>query len=91
MVERSVGTGSADPAGPGLAGLAAPTAVASALLAGRQCRGDQADRGEDEPEAWTINAEVPNVHTQGSPGIYGFSPQSRHRVYVDNVKVTPNK
>ncbi|MEO0474916.1 MAG: PQQ-binding-like beta-propeller repeat protein [Planctomycetota bacterium] len=48
-------------------------------------------RGEDEPEGWTIAAELPIVHTNGSPGIYGFSPQSRHRVYVDNVKVTPTK
>jgi len=48
-------------------------------------------RGEAEPEAWTIEAVVPNVHTQGSPGIYGFSPQSRHRVYVDNVDVSPSK
>jgi outer membrane protein assembly factor BamB len=48
-------------------------------------------RGEAEPADWSIAANVPNVHTQGSPGIYGFSPQSRHRVYVDNVKVTPTK
>lgn len=47
-------------------------------------------RGEEEPEDWSISVKVPNVHTQGSPGIYGFSPQSRHRVYVDNVKVEPN-
>lgn len=48
-------------------------------------------RGEDEPEDWSITVKVPNVHMQGSPGIYGFSPQSRHRVYVDNVKVEPNE
>ncbi|MFK7790241.1 MAG: PQQ-binding-like beta-propeller repeat protein [Phycisphaeraceae bacterium] len=47
-------------------------------------------RGEDEPEDWTITVKVPICHTEGSPGIYGFSPQSRHRVYVDNVKVEPN-
>jgi len=47
-------------------------------------------RGEDEPDDWTIEVPVPICHTQGSPGIYGFSPQSRHRVYVDNVKVEPN-
>lgn len=48
-------------------------------------------RGTQEPAEWSIAAEVPNVHTQGSPGIYGFSPQSRHRVYVDNVSVTPSE
>jgi outer membrane protein assembly factor BamB len=47
-------------------------------------------RGEDEPDDWTTEVEVPICHTNGSPGIYGFSPQSRHRVYVDNVKVEPN-
>lgn len=47
-------------------------------------------RGEDEPDSWTTEVEVPICHTHGSPGIYGFSPQSRHRVYVDNVKVQPN-
>jgi len=48
-------------------------------------------REENEPEGWTIEVPVPICHTQGSPGIYGFSPQSRHRVYVDNVKVEPNE
>jgi outer membrane protein assembly factor BamB len=47
-------------------------------------------RGEEEPADWTIAAKLPICHTNGSPGIYGFSPQSRHRVYVDNVKVEPN-
>lgn len=47
-------------------------------------------RSEDEPKDWTTQVEVPICHTNGSPGIYGFSPQSRHRVYVDNVKVDPN-
>lgn len=48
-------------------------------------------RGEDEPEDWSITTTVPNAHTNGAPGIYGFSPQSRHRVYVDNVKVMPSE
>lgn len=47
-------------------------------------------RGEEEPKEWTIAVDVPNVHTNGSPGIYGFSPQSRFRVYVDNVSVKPS-
>ncbi|MEM9345797.1 MAG: PQQ-binding-like beta-propeller repeat protein [Planctomycetota bacterium] len=46
-------------------------------------------KGEDEPADWTIEVKVPICHTEGSPGIYGFSPQSKHRVYVDNVKVEP--
>ncbi len=42
---------------------------------------------DDEPSAWTIEAKVPNVHTHGSPGLFGFSPQSQYRVYLDNVNV----
>ncbi|MEZ5302057.1 MAG: PQQ-binding-like beta-propeller repeat protein [Verrucomicrobiales bacterium] len=49
------------------------------------------ERGTDEPEAWTIEVPHDTVHQKGAPGIYGFSPQSQKRVYVDNIKVTPNK
>lgn len=47
-------------------------------------------RGEDEPEAWTIQVDDPVGHTHGAAGVYGFTPQSRFRVYLDNLKVTPN-
>ena len=44
------------------------------------------------PKAWTLEvAHVPNAHTHGSPGLWGFVPQSRFRVYVDNISVTPNE
>jgi len=43
-----------------------------------------------EPAAWTIEVPHKNAHKQGSPGIYGFSPQSQFAVYVDNISVTPN-
>ncbi len=49
------------------------------------------ERGQPEPDKWTIEAPVTPVHTQGSPGLYGFTPQNQKRVYIDNVKVTPNK
>jgi hypothetical protein len=48
-------------------------------------------KGEPEPAAWTIEVPHKNAHKQGSPGIYGFSPQNRFAVYVDNVSVTPNQ
>jgi len=48
------------------------------------------EKGKDEPKAWTIEVPVKYAHTNGSPGIYGFSPQSQRKVYVDNIKVTPN-
>ncbi len=37
-----------------------------------------------EPMAWTIEAEDPLPLTEGSPGIYGYSPTN---VYYDNLKV----
>lgn len=47
-------------------------------------------RGEEEPAGWVIEAAVPNVHKNGSPGLFGFSPQSRYKVYIDAIRVTPN-
>lgn len=48
-------------------------------------------RQEDEPTDWTIEVTHKFGHRQGSPGIYGLSPQSLFAVYVDNVIVTPNE
>lgn len=48
-------------------------------------------KGETEPAAWTIEAPHAKAHTYGSPGLFGFSPQSLFRCYVDNISVTPNK
>lgn len=47
-------------------------------------------RDEAEPEGWVIEVPVENVHRQGSPGLYGFSPQDM-RVAIDNIRVTPNR
>jgi outer membrane protein assembly factor BamB len=46
-------------------------------------------KGDPEPEAWTFSAPHRHVNTQGSPGIFGFSPQEM-RVYLDNISVTDN-
>lgn len=48
------------------------------------------EQGQPEPAAWTLEAKVNPVHLQGSPGLFGFSPQNQKRVYIDNVQVTPN-
>ncbi len=48
-------------------------------------------RDDAEPDAWNLEVHHPNAHTHGAPGIYGFVPQSRFRVYLDNLTVTPNK
>lgn len=47
-------------------------------------------RGEPEPTAWTIEVPHKAAHASGSPGVFGFSPQSQFRVYIDNVSVTSN-
>lgn len=53
-------------------------------------RGKAWKRGDLEPAAWTIEVPHKRAHANGSPGIFGFSPQSLFRVYVDNVSVTSN-
>ncbi len=45
--------------------------------------------GDPEPEAWTIEVKHRTAHREGSPGLFGFSPQDMP-VYIDNVTVTPN-
>lgn len=44
-------------------------------------------RGEDEPEAWTLEAPVKYCHPHGAPAVYAFSPQSQKRVYIDNIEL----
>ena len=48
-------------------------------------------RGEEEPAEWTIEVPHNDAHVEGSPGIYGFTPQSQFRVYLDNLTVTQNE
>ena len=48
-------------------------------------------KGEEEPAEWTIEAPHDEVHKNGSPGIFAFSPQSQKRVFIDNLKVTPRQ
>jgi outer membrane protein assembly factor BamB len=48
------------------------------------------ERGQPEPDAWTLEAPTDIVHQSGSPGIFGFTPQNQQRVYLDNLSVTPN-
>lgn len=46
-------------------------------------------RGDAEPEAWTIEVKHRTAHQEGSPGLFGFSPQDM-RVYIDNISVKSN-
>ncbi len=47
-------------------------------------------KGDPEPAQWTIEVPHKQAHQQGSPGFFGFTPQSLYRVYVDNLSITPN-
>jgi hypothetical protein len=46
------------------------------------------ERGQQEPESWTVQMvdKTPNKH--GTPGIFGNSPDAE--IYLDNLKVVPN-
>ncbi len=46
-------------------------------------------RGDPEPDAWTIEVKHRTAHQEGSPGLFGFSPQDM-RVYIDNINVKAN-
>jgi outer membrane protein assembly factor BamB len=46
-------------------------------------------RGDAEPDAWTIEVKHRTAHLEGSPGLFGFSPQDM-RVYIDNISVKSN-
>ncbi len=48
-------------------------------------------RGEPEPAAWTLEVPHADAHTHGAAGLYGFTPQSRFKVYLDNLLITPDE
>ena len=47
-------------------------------------------KSDPEPAAWLLEVPLNKMHTHGSPGLFGFSPQEQ-RAWIDNVVVTPNK
>jgi outer membrane protein assembly factor BamB len=53
-------------------------------------RGKAWKKGDPEPDAWTIEVPHKLANDEGSPGLFGFSPQEQ-RAWIDNVVVTPNK
>jgi outer membrane protein assembly factor BamB len=46
-------------------------------------------KADPEPEGWTLEVPHKTGHQNGSPGLFGFSPQDM-RVFIDNIVVTPN-
>jgi hypothetical protein len=45
-------------------------------------------RDEQEPAAWTIEAEDTSPNHSGSPGLFGNAKDSE--IYLDNIQVTAN-
>jgi hypothetical protein len=48
-------------------------------------------KADPEPAEWTLEAPHAIAHKEGSPGIFGFALQGKVAVYINNIKVTPNK
>ena len=44
-------------------------------------------RSDPEPEAWTLEEMHARPHKHGAPGIYALSPQSKKKVYFDNLHI----
>jgi outer membrane protein assembly factor BamB len=49
------------------------------------------ERGKPEPDKWTIEVKQKQLHQEGSPGVFAFSPQSQKRVFIDNLSITANE
>jgi outer membrane protein assembly factor BamB len=45
-------------------------------------------RDQAEPAAWTLVVTHAAAHTEGAPGLFGFTPQNRDKVYIDAVSLT---
>ena len=48
-------------------------------------------KNANEPADWTLEVPHENPHLKGAPGIYAMSPQSKKKVYFDNLKISYNK
>ena len=49
------------------------------------------EKGTPEPTAWTLQVPHAVPHRNGAPGVYAMSPQSKKKVYFDNLLITYNK
>ncbi len=48
------------------------------------------EKDSPEPEAWTLEVSHAIPHRNGAPGVYAMSPQSKKKVYFDNLSVKYN-
>ena len=55
---------------------------------GSTIRGKLWVRGENEPEAWTVEMMDSSPNLFGSPGLYGNAQEAEF--YIDNVSVVSN-
>jgi hypothetical protein len=49
------------------------------------------ERDQPEPDKWTIEVKQKQIHEEGAPGVFAFSPQSQKRVFIDNLSLTANE
>ncbi|MDO8539733.1 MAG: PQQ-binding-like beta-propeller repeat protein, partial [Opitutaceae bacterium] len=49
------------------------------------------ERGQPEPDKWTIEVRQEKLHAMGAPAVFAFSPQSQKRVFIDNLSITANE
>ncbi|MDG0963540.1 MAG: PQQ-binding-like beta-propeller repeat protein [Opitutales bacterium] len=47
-------------------------------------------KSAEEPDKWTIEVAHDSPHLQGAPGVYAMSPQSKKKVYFDNLSIRYN-
>ena len=47
-------------------------------------------KSAEEPDQWTIEVAHETPHLQGAPGVYAMSPQSKKKVYFDNLSIRYN-
>jgi outer membrane protein assembly factor BamB len=47
-------------------------------------------KSAEEPNQWTIEVAHDTPHLQGAPGVYAMSPQSKKKVYFDNLSIRYN-
>jgi len=49
------------------------------------------EKGEPEPDEWTLEVEHADAHDRGAPGLFGFAPQSMETVFIDDIVVESNE
>jgi hypothetical protein len=47
--------------------------------------------GDPEPKPWTVEVRHEEGHARGASGVYGFSPQAQHKVYIDDIRRAPSE